>query len=59
MEQFRPDYHPYVPHSNKPVILSVVFSMEKMVCQIKFRTQLFKMAKSGMDDEDATNVGCG
>ena len=40
MEQFRQDI-PFMEHSNKLGSLLVVFYMEEMVSQIKFRTCLF------------------
>jgi hypothetical protein len=35
-----------MPDSNKPGNLLVVFSMDEMINQIKFRTQLFEMENS-------------
>ncbi len=49
MEQFRDDF-PFMEQSNKPESLMVVFSMDEMISQINFRTQLFEMANSGMND---------
>ena len=49
MRQFRDDF-PFMEKSNKPESLLVVFSMDEMINQIKFRTQLFEMANSGMND---------
>ena len=50
MEKFRQEFGLFMPDSNKPESLLLVFSMDEMKSQIKFRTQLFEMAKSGMDD---------
>ena len=50
MEQFRQDYGPFMPYSNRPGSLLVVFSMEEMVSHIKFRTKLFEMANRVADD---------
>ena len=50
MEQFRQHYGPFMPYSNKPGSLLVVFSMEEMVSQIRFRAHLFKMANGRADD---------
>lgn len=49
-EKFRQDFSLFMPYLNKPGSLSVVFSMDEMINQIKFRTQLFEMAKSGMNN---------
>ena len=49
MRQFRDDF-PFMEKSNKPESLLVVFSMDEMISQIKFRTQLFEIANSGMND---------
>ena len=50
MKRFRHDYSLFMPDLNKPRNLLVVFSMDEMINQIKFRTQLFEMANSGMND---------
>jgi hypothetical protein len=50
MEKFRQEYGLFMPDSNKPGNLLVVFSMKEMVSQIRFRTGLFEMANSGMND---------
>ena len=43
MENFRQDFSLFMPDINKPENLLVVFSMDEMINQIKFRTQLFEM----------------
>jgi hypothetical protein len=50
MKRFRHDYSLFMPDLNKPRNLLVVFPMDEMINQIKFRTQLFEMASSGMND---------
>jgi hypothetical protein len=50
MEKFRQEYGLFMPDSNKPGSLLVVFSIDEMKNQIKFRTKLFEMANSGMND---------
>ena len=50
MKKFRQEFGLFMPDSNKPESLLVVFSMEEMLRQIKFRTQLFEMANSEMND---------
>ena len=50
MEKFRQDYGPFMPYSNKLGSLLVVFSMEEMVSQIKFRTKLFEMENNAKVD---------
>jgi hypothetical protein len=46
MEKFRQEFGLFMPDSNKPGNLLVVFSMDEMINQIKFRTQLFEMENS-------------
>ena len=43
---FRQEFGLFMPDSNKPGSLIVVFSMDEMINQIKFRTQLFEMKDS-------------
>jgi hypothetical protein len=43
MEKFRQEFGLFMPDINKPANLLVVFSMDEMISQIKFRTQLFEM----------------
>jgi hypothetical protein len=43
MEKFREEFGLFMPDSNKPANLLVVFSMDEMINQIKFRTKLFEM----------------
>ncbi len=50
MEKFRQDFRVFMPDLNKPGNLLVVFSMDELINQIKFRSQLFEMANSGMND---------
>ncbi|WP_372682655.1 CpXC domain-containing protein [Desulfosarcina sp.] len=50
MEKFRHDYSLFMPDLNKPRNLLVVFSLDEMRNQIKFRTQLFEMANSETND---------
>jgi uncharacterized protein YbaR (Trm112 family) len=50
MEKFRQDFSLFMPDLNKPGKLLVVFSMDEMINQIKFRTQLVEMANSAMND---------
>ncbi len=49
MEKFRPEFGLFMPVLNKPESLLVVFSLDEMRSQVKFRTQLFEMAGSGMN----------
>jgi hypothetical protein len=46
MEKFRQEFGLFMPDSYKPANLLVVFSMDEMINQIKFRTQLFEMENS-------------
>jgi hypothetical protein len=46
MEKFRQEFGLFMPDLNKPKNLLVVFSMDEMINQIKFRTHLFEMEKS-------------
>lgn len=46
MEKFRQEFGLFMPDSNKPENLLVVFSMDEMINQIKFRTHLFEMENS-------------
>jgi hypothetical protein len=46
MEKFRQEFGLFMPDINKPANLLVVFSMDEMISQIKFRTQLFEMENS-------------
>ena len=50
MEKFRQEFGLFMPDSNKPGRMLVVFSLDEMRSQIKFRTQLFEMANSEMND---------
>ncbi len=50
MEKFRQEFGLFMPDSNKPGSMLVVFSLDEMRSQIKFRTQLFEMANSEMND---------
>jgi hypothetical protein len=50
MKKFRQDFSLFMPGLNKPGKLLVVFSMDEMINQIKFRTQLAEMANSAMND---------
>jgi len=50
MDKFRQDFSLFMPDLNKPGNLLVVFSMDEMINQVKFRTQLFELANSGMND---------
>ena len=50
IEKFRQEFGLFMPDLNKPGSLLVVFSMGEIISQIKFRTQLFEMANSGMND---------
>jgi hypothetical protein len=43
MEKFREEFGLFMPDSNKPGSLLVVFSMAEMVNQIRFRTKLFEL----------------
>jgi hypothetical protein len=43
MEKFRQEFGLFMPASYKPANLLVVFSMNEMINQIKFRTQLFEL----------------
>ena len=43
LEHFRQDFSPLMPNSNKPGSLMVVFSMDEMRNQIRFRTKLFEV----------------
>ena len=43
METFRAEFGLFMPDSNKPGSLLVVFSMAEMVNQIRFRTKLFEV----------------
>jgi hypothetical protein len=49
-KKFRQDFSLFMPDLNKPESLLVVFSMDEMRSQIKFRTQLFEMANSEIND---------
>ena len=49
MEKFQQEFSLFLPDINKPGNLLVVFSMNEMINQIKFRTHLFEMAISGMN----------
>jgi hypothetical protein len=46
MENFRQEFGLFMPDSNKLGNLLVVFSMDEMINQIKFRTHLFEMENS-------------
>jgi hypothetical protein len=46
MEKFRQKFGLFMPDSNKLGNLLVVFSMDEMINQIKFRNQLFEMENS-------------
>jgi hypothetical protein len=50
MKKFWQEFGLFAQDSNKPKSMLVVFSLDEMRSQIKFRTQLFEMAKSGMND---------
>ena len=50
MEKFRQEFGLFMPDSSKPGSMLVVFSLDEMRSQIKFRTQLFEMANSEMND---------
>lgn len=43
MEHFRQDFGPFMPGSDKQGDLLVIFSMDEMVNQIKFKTKLFEV----------------
>ena len=43
MEKFRQEFGLFMPDSNRPGSLLVVFSMNEMISQIKFRTRLFEL----------------
>ena len=43
VEKFRQDFSLFMPDLNKPGSLVVVFSMEEMIRQIRFRTKIFEM----------------
>jgi hypothetical protein len=44
MEQFNQDFSPFIPDSCKPGHLLVVFSMNELINQIKFRNKLNEIA---------------
>ena len=44
MEEFNQDFGPFMPSSNNPGSLLVVFSKDEMLSQIKIRTKLNEIA---------------
>ncbi|XPS86628.1 uncharacterized protein Dvar_46460 [Desulfosarcina variabilis str. Montpellier] len=44
VEQFDQDLGPFMPNSNNPGSLLVVFSMKELINQIRFRTKLNEIA---------------
>ena len=50
MKKFRQEFGLFMPDLNKPGSLLVVFSMEEMLSQIRFRTKVFQIENSAKVD---------